>query len=698
MTIHQPSGPTAPTRPAPTVPALPEPAPLPSVPPGFTGREDQVQGLLDLLGPRQAPGAETGSYADDDEVPAVVVTAVAGMGGIGKTTLALAAGHAALRCGLFTGALFLDLLGYDDSPVEAGQALDGALRALGVAVEQIPSEDHARAALYRAQLQLRSRHGQRILVIADNASRLGQVEHLLPPGDGPHRLLVTSRDDLPGLGARLVDLDVLEPAPAARLIRTAVAIALPRDTRVADDPAGTARVAQLCGFLPLALQIAAAQLVAERHLKPAQLADDLHDIDGRLDVLDDGSRTVRAVLDRSYRRLAPTHAELFRTLALNPGPDVSTESVVGFTGAAKPKDVRARLTTLVRASLIRQDADTGRWRMHDLVRAYAAEQAHAHPVAEAQALRRILVYYDRAAWEAETHLNRDPGRRPAVRNRARALTWLDAERDNLIAAVHSAYVAGHLDIAHRLPATLGEYLLLRRHLEDLWGIAVVSREAAHATDDRRSQARALTNLGTVLQELGKLSEAVDAQRTALSVFLDLDNQHSAARSWGNLGNALQKLGMLHEAVAAHRAALAIFLDLEHQHGVAWAWTGLGNDLQKLDRFQEAADAHQTALTIYQSQDDDDSTALGWNNLGVALRSLGVLGEATAAGRQAVAMLREQGDVYREGEALDELADTLRAAGLPAAEVRAVREESADAYRRAGAAEKADEVVAKPDAS
>ena len=608
VTIQQP--------PVAVLPMLPEPAPLPSVPAGFTGREDEVEGLLDLLG-REAPG-------EDPEVAAVVVTAVAGMGGIGKTTLALAAGHAALRCGLFTGALFLDLQGYDDTPVEAGQALDGVLRALGVAVEQIPPEDHARAALYRAQLQLRSRHGQRILVVADNASHPGQVQHLLPPGDGPHRLLVTSRDDLPGLGARLLDLDVLAPEAAARLIRTAVAIPLPKDTRVADDPAGTARVAELCGFLPLALQIAAAQLVAERHLKPAQLADDLHDIDGRLDVLDDGSRTVRAVLDRSYRRLAPTHAELFRILALNPGPDVSTESVVGFTGAAKAKDVRARLVVLARASLIRQDAESGRWRMHDLVRAYATEQAHAHPVAEATALRRILEYYSRTAWEADSHVDWRPGQRPPVRfrDRAGALAWLDEEHENLIATVHSAHTAGHLHIAHGLPSYLAMHLLLRRHLGEWLTIALVSRDAAQAADNRRYQAGAWLNLGGVLRELGRFQEAADAQQRALATFQVLGDRHGIARAWNNLGNALEGLGRFQEAADAHRTALAIDQDLSDAHSAAGAWNNLGTTLRRLGRFQEAADAHQSALATFQDLGDQYSAAGAWNNIGVALEELG----------------------------------------------------------------------------
>ncbi|MFJ1758663.1 NB-ARC domain-containing protein, partial [Kitasatospora sp. NPDC088134] len=345
-------------------PKLKHLAPPRALPPGFTGRDEDLEELLGFLSPA--------TDSDDGTEHAVVVASVLGMGGMGKTTLALAAAHAALERALFTGVLFLDLHGYDETPVDADRALDTALRDLGIGPEQIPPETDQRAALYRAQLAARARAGERVLVLADNTSDSSQVAHLLPAGSGPHRMLVTSRDNLaPDLGARLLDLDVLTPERAVALMDAALRVVRPTDDRITADPTGAARVAELCGHLPLALRIAAAQL--GRNLKPAQLAEELENLAERLDVLEGRDAAVRTVLAGSYRRLAPTHAELFRALALNPGPDLSTQTAAALTGVGKLRDVRKRLEALADASLVREDPDTGRWRMHDLVRAYATE-------------------------------------------------------------------------------------------------------------------------------------------------------------------------------------------------------------------------------------------------------------------------------------------------------------------------------------
>ena len=169
-------------------------AQLPAPVAGFTGREDELAVLAGLLDPAGGAGA-------------VVVSAVAGLAGVGKTTLAVEAGHAARRAGWYPGGvLFIDLHGYDDQPVQSAQALDALLRALGIPAEHIPPTPDERAGLYRSAL---AQVGKPVLVIADNVSAEAQVRPLLP-GTGPHRVLVTSRHTLAGLGARLVDVTVLD--------------------------------------------------------------------------------------------------------------------------------------------------------------------------------------------------------------------------------------------------------------------------------------------------------------------------------------------------------------------------------------------------------------------------------------------------------------------------------------------------------
>ncbi|MFF4345592.1 tetratricopeptide repeat protein, partial [Kitasatospora sp. NPDC001540] len=449
-----------------------------------------------------------------------------------------------------------------------------------------------------------------------------------------------------------------------------------------------------------------------------------------------------SVLNRSYERLSLPQAELFRLLAVNPGPDVSTETAVAFTGIGKAKDVRDRLVALSRASLIRQDPDTGRWRMHDLVRAYATEQVARHPAHTAAALHRLLVHYTRTTRDADAHVDmtdarrRDLGLGRRFAGRAEALGWLDAERANLVAAVHSAHTTGRHGIAQDLASHLSTYLGVRHHLESRLEVADIGlaaaresrapageagswnnlgntlqglrrfeeAEQAHRTalnqyqalGDHDGEATAWNNLGSALQGLRRFEETEQAHRTALTQHQALGDHHGEAMAWNNLGSALQGLRRLEEAEQAHRTALTQYQTLGDHHGEAMAWDNLGSALQELRRLEEAEQAHRTALTQYQALGDQHGEAMAWSNLGTVLRGRGEIGLAVEAGERAVALFEELGDQYWLGEALDEFADSLLAAGRPANEVRAVREESAAAYRRADAEDEAVKVLEKTD--
>ena len=246
-----------------TIPAVaPVPVALALLPPvaaGFTGRDDELAVLAGRLDPAGTA------------VP-VVVSAVAGLAGVGKTTLAVAAGHAARRRGWFAGGvLFVDLHGYDEAPVQPGQALDALLRTLRVPAEHIPPGTEERAGLYRSALEQVS---DPVLVIVDNASSEAQVRPLLP-GTGPHKVLVTSRHTLAGLDALLVDVTVLDDAASVALLEEALRVARPGDDRVSSDREAAGRLSVECGGLPLALQIVAAVLKADPVLSVGELADEL---------------------------------------------------------------------------------------------------------------------------------------------------------------------------------------------------------------------------------------------------------------------------------------------------------------------------------------------------------------------------------------------------------------------------------------
>ena len=493
----------------------------------------------------------------------VVVSAVAGLAGVGKTALAIQAGHAARQAGWFPGGvLFIDLHGYDDAPIQPGQALDALLRALGVAAEHIPPRTEERAALYRSVL---AQISDPVLIIADNASAEAQVRPLLP-GPGPHRVVVTSRHTLAGLAARLLDVTVLDEQAAVALLDAALRDARPGDDRIDADQAGAARLAGICGGLPLALQITAALLKADPSRAVTELADELGDEVQRLEALryDDGGGTsapsVAATFELSYRQLDEATARVFRMLSVNPGPDVSTAAAAALADLPV-REIRRVIGQLVRAHLVEAAAGpAGRWRMHDLLRLYAGQLSDAHAEADGQqqARDRLLDYYLDTVKAADTHLQALPGTPvPAeFTGRDDALAWLDAERPSLIAAITAAASTGRDQIAMLLPLSLAEYLDWRRRFDDKLITIMVSRDAAHRLDDRPNEAAALTTLGNTLWPLRRFEEAIAACQDAVAIYRETGDRHGEGRVLANLGITLGEAGRLEEAITAHQDAVA----------------------------------------------------------------------------------------------------------------------------------------------
>ncbi|MFF2043320.1 tetratricopeptide repeat protein [Kitasatospora sp. NPDC058170] len=709
-------------------PGHPPLPPLPQLTRDFTGREGELERLLPLLD----PGVST---AD-----AVLVASVAGMGGIGKTTLALAVAHRALDNGWFADALFFDLHGYDETPTTVGQALDSNLRILGVTAERIPPDDDGRAALFRAQLDLRIQEGRGILVVADNASASEQVRQLLP-GAGPHRLLITSRHTLADLDAELIDLDVLTPESSVELMATTLRTTKRRPQQITADPEGALRLAKMCGYLPLALELAAAQHVLDPHLTPGGLADDLAEAlaetGSRLDELEDGRRAVvRASLDRSRRLLTIPEAELLDLLAIAPGTDISTDSAAVLTDQ-KPREVRRRLISLAATGLIRQSVGGGRWIMHDLVRDHATEQARVAGARNRVALDRLYEHYELCAAAyvaADRSIPVSGGLRAefekfaamAFPNGWDSLSWFDAEYSNLIAAVHAAHVDGRWSAVARLNSVLSVYLSRGRHLDDWYSTSMTGVAAGRASGNRIEESNALGNLGNVLRELRRLDDAIEVHRSCVAIRMELGTR--VADAWNSLGDSLRARRFFSEAIDAYGRELALHQLEDGREGEARARNDIGFALRLMGRFDEALDAHQISLAIIEEVGDPVGeaqtrgylglayTALGrfdeaidnyrkslavrhdilgrftvgatLNNIGKALRGQGKYEEATAAGRQAVEHFRSPRNPYREAHALGELADTLAAAGHPDDEVRQLRRQASEAYASVGETDQA----------
>ena len=658
----------------------PAPTALDALPPkvaGFTGRRDQ---LGELLGAFDPDGGEASG--------AVLVAAVSGLGGIGKTALAVEAAHAACGKGWFPGGvLFVNLHGYDDDRLTAEQALETLLRALGTPPEHIPNGVDARAALYRSVLAERERERElgAVLVLADNASSAEQVRPL-HPGGVRHRLLATSRSKLPQLGALLLPLGELSPEEAYELLDRALRIAAPSDARVANESEAVAELALLCGYLPLALQIAAALLVLDRDKPVAELVAELAESGDRLQHLDDGERSVRAAFDLSYRRLPAEQARLLRLLALAPGPEVTAE-VVAVLDGADTAPVRV-LDALCRAHLVERGSGRGRWRLHDLVRAFGVGvvKGDAGLWEEGEAAReRVLDFYCRWAGTGDDRLRWLPGMEEPERfvDRGQALAWFDGERAGLVAAVGWAREERFVATAVRLSECLGEYLEWRRFFDDGITVAGVAREAARRTGDRVGEAIAWNYLGRALLEAGQPGEALDATMHARDLNQAVGDRRREGHSWHCLGSALRELGRTGAAIDAQLRARDLFQTAEDRHGEARAWNSLGIVLRDAGEAEAAIDAHTRARDLHHAVGDRHREGIAWNNLGIVLQEAGRVGEAIEAHGRDLEICREFEDWYGIGQTLTNLGRAHKHADRPA-DARAHYLEAADAFTRANA--------------
>jgi DNA-binding SARP family transcriptional activator len=612
------------TEPPPSVPALlaqgkPQqvtPRQLPSAVPGFTGRAAELQALTGLL---DRPG---------ERVPgAVVISAIGGTAGVGKTALAVHWGHQV--AGRFPdGQLYANLRGYDpDQPVPAAGALAGFLRSLGVAGQDIPPEENERAARYRSLLA-----GKRMLVILDNAGSADQVRPLLP-GSPACAVVVTSRDTLAGLVARdgvtRLDLDLLPQQDAVALLRTLIGAR-------ADAKPGAAELASQCCRLPLALRVAAGLAASRPAVSLAALVSELADLRTRLDLLEVGGdpRTgVRAVFSWSYRHLGAEDARAFRLLGLHPGPDLEPYAAAALTGATVEQARRA-LDTLVRAHLI-QPAAPGRYTMHDLLRGYAREFTSSPDSGDEPqaALTRLFDHYLHTAatamdilFPAERHLRpripRPSAPVPPLADSAATRDWLDSERAALVAA--AGHAAGHGWPGHaiRLAAILSRYLRNGGHLPEALTIFGHALGAARRTGDRIAEATALSLTGNVDRQQSRLQQATDRHRQALALFRAAGDRAGEARALGNLGLAETALGRYEHAARHQQEAFAIFRDIGDRFGEARALGNLGLARQQQGRYQEAAGYHRQALDLSHEIGDREGEAWALVRLGVVDLRLG----------------------------------------------------------------------------
>ncbi len=627
------------------------PRELPAAVPSFTGRDSELAALASLIRStsRSAP-------------PAMLITAIGGTAGVGKTALAVQWAHQVT--GRFPdGQLYVNLRGYDPAqPKPAADALAGFLRALGVPSHDIPLDEGERAARYRSLLA-----GQRILVLIDNAADADQVRPLLPGTPGC-MAVVTSRDSLAGLvardGAQRLDLDLLPLADAVRLLRILIG------ARVDADPEAAAALAACCCRLPLALRVAAELAASRPGASLARLAGDLADQQQRLDLLDAGGdvrAAVRAVFSWSYRHLDPASAQVFRLVGDHPGTSVDAPAVAAQAGLT-PQRAGQLLHVLCRAYLM-QPAGPGRYGMHDLLRAYARELAATDdtPAVRGSAMTRLIDYYLNGAGSAVSTLYPATQRRspavqsagtdaPSVADPAAARAWLDAELPNLLAV--AAHAAAHGQSGHvaRLATSLFRYLDTGGHYAEAMTIHAHARHAASQARDCSAEAEALINLAIAEARQCSHQAATGHLQEALARYREAGNKAGEARALGNLGVACLRQGRYQEAAAYLQQALPMFRESGHRTREASAMDSLGLACLRQGRYQDAATYLQEALDLSREIGSRSSEARALTNLGDVDLRQSRYEQATSNLQQSLAICRETGDRVGEAYALASFGD------------------------------------------
>jgi len=689
-------------------PQHPVPKELPAAPLHFTGRAAELRRIR----------------AELDRGASVV--AIAGPAGVGKTALALELAYSLLDR-YPDGQLYVRLRGSGPRPARPRAVLARFLTALGAPADELRGDEDALAVRYRTRLA-----GRRMLVLLDDAAGATQVRPLLP-GSPTCLTVVTSRPLLGDLTATLVDLRVLAEEDARSLFAAVAGRA-----RVEAEPEATAAVLRACGYLPLAMRIAAGRLRVRPSWPVAALAARLADERSRLDELRLGDTDIRAVFAATYEELPEDVRRAFRRLGAHPGPDFGPGAAAALAATGESQ-ARTAVERLVDTQLV-EIAQADRYRLHDLVRLFAGERLAAEEPAgdRAAALGRLAGWYAAAARTAE------PG-------------WLRGERENLAAVVHRLVEGGEhaaaLDLADALRRLLeqdpGSPLAADR---SFWTDLMAAARAAGGPDrlarallqlgtadraaglpddalahlrealelagrggDRLLEARGLRALGHALRDAGRHGEAIDRYRQALARYAELGRP-------GEEADVLDGLGMLHIARNQSAEALAHLERAERLRGEpgvgGGAWTrmllGAANRLQGrldeasgliesgLEAFRAEGDRlgegyalrelgalacdqarpgdgvrlHAQAEAVFAQLDHELGVGLAQESRGDACREQGELAEATRAYEQGAATFHRLGDRAREGRCLLELAEVLARRG----QLRPARERSAAAER------------------
>ena len=641
-------------------PPAPPPLQLPADLAAFAGRDGPLRQLDSLLSEPEAGAAAP-----------MIVVAISGTAGVGKTTLAL---HWAHRVAdrFPDGQLYVNLRGFDPSgtAVTPSEAIRGFLDGFAVPRDRVPADLVERAALYRSLLS-----GKRVLVVLDNAR---DAEHVRPlmPGSAGCLVVVTSRNRMSSLvatqGAAALPLDLLSPAEASALLAGRIG-----QRRVEGDSAAVHAIVARCARLPLALSIVGARVATHPGFSLAAIAAELSGGGSPLDQLDstDPATDARRVFSWSYQALGPAAAELFRLHSLHPGPDVTVSAAAALIGASVPR-ARTALAELADAHLVGEHLP-GRYGTHDLLRAYAGELCRAIDAESARhsASLRLLDHYLHTAYQGARVLN--PRRSPIdlpeptagavvdeVHDDVRAMSWFAAEYDVLLAAVDLAAGTGFDRHAWQLAWTLVTFTNRHGYWNDQAGTHQVAVRAAQRLGDKSGQAHSHRGLGRAYLQLGLDDDARTHLRSAIELFADVGDETGQANGHFDLAEMFERRGRYREALDNAQQLVELYRRRGGSTGEAAALNSVGWCHALLGEHDEALRYCQESLVMHQQLGDQHGEAGTWDSLGYIHRRLDDLPQAVSCYRHAVSAYRDLGDDWNQADSLAELADVLVAAGDP----------------------------------
>ncbi|MFE5142326.1 ATP-binding protein [Streptomyces fagopyri] len=666
----------------------------------FTARGPVLARLLDL--------------AEHPDPSAAPVAVICGQPGLGKTALAVHAAHT-LTPYFPDGQFALDLRGMDPRPTRPRDALARLLRALGVAESAVPTDTDDRSGLLRSLL-----HDRRALLLLDNAVDEDQVRPLLP-GSGASLTVVTSRHTLAGLeSVHRTELALLRREEAVELLTRVIG-----PERVERERQAARDLAELCGYLPLAIRIAAQRLASRPGELIAKLVSRLTEQESRLDVLQAGSLRVRTAFALSYQQLSPAHRTVFRRASLADGPDFGPETIALLADVPIRQASRCA-EQLADAGLLQPHPGVDRYRFHDLLHLFATEQLaeddeSAHVSASLDRADRWVLRRAAAAalcFDADHHqkpADGDPDPATAPTGREGAQAWLEAERPQWLAALARAQKAGHhqqvidtaeamhwfsdrnqhwelwvevfqraVDSARALRSGRDEavhlnYLAwaynmcLYDHTAAL-ATALAAREAAHEAGDQLQVIWALGYGAGALHQLGRADESIAWLRTAADLFGDQSSPQSRLAelsTLNTLGQQLRQSGHADEALTVHRRSEAICRagapgpqrELIDLY-LASTRQHIGNDLAALRRWTEAEVPLRYAVVHFAAAHMPTWGEPARLDLGIVLRHLGRHREARQTLTAAHDALRRMNNP-RQAEAAAELDELDRLTGLTA---------------------------------